>query len=271
MYDFGARNYEPAIGRWMNIDPLAEKYESFSPYIYAGNVPTRFVDFDGKDFGIVINFEEGTITFTQTFYTDGNKKTNELANRTSNSLNSLSGKFGLSTKKDGVFTINFSTNVVEGENETDGRNKATADNQGNYFNIEENSVGKAFGVFNGVAYNALIDEGGDYFNFTNNNSVTENTFKHENLHALGASHQGIGGNNDSYNNVNERVIGAAFQTANQQYSNFSIKTSNYIRGDELNAKRAGGIQNVPKVKVKTDNYNKKNAVKLNGTIIILTN
>ncbi|NCO64756.1 MAG: hypothetical protein CO068_08845, partial [Flavobacteriaceae bacterium CG_4_9_14_0_8_um_filter_34_30] len=54
MYDFGARNYEPAIGRWMNIDPLAEKYESFSPYIYAGNVPTRFVDFDGKDFGIVI-------------------------------------------------------------------------------------------------------------------------------------------------------------------------------------------------------------------------
>ncbi|NCT18979.1 MAG: hypothetical protein COW66_11185, partial [Flavobacteriaceae bacterium CG18_big_fil_WC_8_21_14_2_50_34_36] len=52
MYDFGARNYEPAIGRWMNIDPLAEKYESFSPYIYAGNVPTRFVDFDGKDFGI---------------------------------------------------------------------------------------------------------------------------------------------------------------------------------------------------------------------------
>ncbi|WP_050700224.1 RHS repeat domain-containing protein [Dysgonomonas sp. BGC7] len=51
MYDYSARYYEPAIGRFTTVDPLAEKYYSIGPYAYVGNNPLKYIDPDGKAFG----------------------------------------------------------------------------------------------------------------------------------------------------------------------------------------------------------------------------
>jgi RHS repeat-associated protein len=47
--DFSARNYNPEIGRWMNIDPLAENMKDYSTFNYSLNNPIRYIDPDGED------------------------------------------------------------------------------------------------------------------------------------------------------------------------------------------------------------------------------
>lgn len=48
MYDYGARNYDPALGRWMNIDPAAEYFPDITLYSYVVNDPVGYVDNDGE-------------------------------------------------------------------------------------------------------------------------------------------------------------------------------------------------------------------------------
>ena len=48
LYDFGARNYDPALGRWLNVDPSGRKFKKYGHLTnYAYNNPIFFVDPDG--------------------------------------------------------------------------------------------------------------------------------------------------------------------------------------------------------------------------------
>jgi RHS repeat-associated protein len=57
LYDYGARNYDPAIGRWMNMDAQSEKWHTYSPYTYVLNNPLTYIDPDGND--IIVAFTGG--------------------------------------------------------------------------------------------------------------------------------------------------------------------------------------------------------------------
>ena len=46
-YAFGERNYNPALGRWFNVDPLAELMRSHSPFSFGFNNPVYFNDYGG--------------------------------------------------------------------------------------------------------------------------------------------------------------------------------------------------------------------------------
>jgi RHS repeat-associated protein len=62
--DFGARIYDPRIGRWLALDPLAFKYPYASPYNFVLNTPISAIDPDGE----VVVFVNGN------HFGDGGKK-----------------------------------------------------------------------------------------------------------------------------------------------------------------------------------------------------
>lgn len=47
-YDYGARYYDGATGRWHGVDPLAENYYWINTYAYCVNNPVRYIDPDGR-------------------------------------------------------------------------------------------------------------------------------------------------------------------------------------------------------------------------------
>jgi len=61
--DFGARIYDPRLGRWLSVDPEAAKFTNQSPFSFAANCPLSFTDKNGEE---IIPVSEAANTVFQT-------------------------------------------------------------------------------------------------------------------------------------------------------------------------------------------------------------
>ncbi len=63
-YDYGFRNYDPQIGRFVQLDPLTDDYPFLTPYQYASCDPVTNIDIDGLEGGsaVIARIGEAVVT-----------------------------------------------------------------------------------------------------------------------------------------------------------------------------------------------------------------
>ncbi|WP_317191402.1 DUF6443 domain-containing protein [Hymenobacter guriensis] len=66
--DYGARMYDSQLGRWHAVDPLAEKYYSWTSYNMSINNPILYKDIDGRDIINTQNYLRFTGSDAQTLF-----------------------------------------------------------------------------------------------------------------------------------------------------------------------------------------------------------
>jgi RHS repeat-associated protein len=139
LYDYSARYYEPAIGRFTTVDPLAEKYYSISPYAYCNNNPLKFIDPTGMSYtynwntGMYENGDGDNVPFGEVldWIRDKSNKVTGTVNYISEKATGLAVQ-ATAAAQDFAMTIDFATGSGSDHYELDANNYSTKSLKGSY-------------------------------------------------------------------------------------------------------------------------------------------
>jgi RHS repeat-associated protein len=70
-YDFGARIYNPRVGRWLSVDPKGGTFPGLSPYNYCYNDPTIIKDPNGETGIVTIRGDKVIVSQNNYYYRAG--------------------------------------------------------------------------------------------------------------------------------------------------------------------------------------------------------
>lgn len=110
-YDYSARQYDPLLCCFTQMDPLAEKYYGMNPYVYCANNPANAIDPDGMDWRITYTEDDGhfkhySIHISGVLYNSSSQKVNmkllktDIERQIKDAFTFSKGTFDVSTSVD---------------------------------------------------------------------------------------------------------------------------------------------------------------------------
>ena len=111
-YDYGFRIYNPAVARFLSVDPLSPNYPYWTPYQFASNSPIANIDLDGLESKIAYKQK---IEYKPVFSEDAGSTLERIGNSIHNAMTLTSNALIIEPQNAGIGLWNFGVDLFAGE------------------------------------------------------------------------------------------------------------------------------------------------------------